>query len=746
MVVIGQRNVGSIDGEYLLKIGGNHNNGILRPGKVYFLAYGSGSPVVDLFSSATVNDGKWHQIVAERNGSNIRIYIDGSLDVSGSTVVNVSFNPAIFTSIGKDIRDNSSFFNGQIDDIKVWSTPTCPSSYEFDRVWTAQDASGNQSAAIQHVTVQDNTAPVLTCAGSITVSNTAGQCGANVSYAATATDNCSVATVTYSIAPGSYFAVGTTTVTATATDECGKVSTCNFTVTVQDNEKPTISAPAAVVVNTDNNACAATGVALGTPTTGDNCPLGVNAVSNNAPASFPKGATTITWTVTDASGNTATATQTVTVEDHQNPEVVTQNISVTLNASGNANITAALVNNGSFDNCTPAANLQLALDKSSFGCSDVGNPVTVTLMVKDASGNSASGTAVVTVVNNPPVVNPLIPSTTSPIALGSSISFIPTYSDVENNITSATISWDDAGAPLNIQNITSSGTTMLRTYAATGVYTVTATVKDPCNTVSQVYEYVVVYDPNGNFVTGGGFISSPLGAYTADPTLTGRANFGFVSKYQKGTTVPSGKTEFQFHAAGMNFNSTVYQWLVVSGATAQFKGSGTINGGGDYGFLLSAVDGQVNGGGGVDKFRIKIWNKATGAVVYDNQMGAADDAVASTAIAGGSIVIHSTTNKPTSITSTSAAEQSIALLDESLKLEVAAMPNPSRNYFRLVIKGGTSKAVNLKVIDVGGRVVELRNNISAGQILQIGNNYGPGVYFVEVTQGTNKKQVKLIKL
>ena len=54
--------------------------------------------------------------------------------------------------------------------------------------------------------------------------------------------------------------------------------------------------------------------------------------------------------------------------------------------------------------------------------------------------------------------------------------------------------------------------------------------------------------------------------------------------------------------------------------------------------------------------------------------------------------------------------------------------------------------VNLRVVDVLGRVIEVRNNIFAGQYLQIGNNYRPGVYFVEVTQGNTKKQLKLIKL
>ena len=60
--------------------------------------------------------------------------------------------------------------------------------------------------------------------------------------------------------------------------------------------------------------------------------------------------------------------------------------------------------------------------------------------------------------------------------------------------------------------------------------------------------------------------------------------------------------------ADVNFHSESYQWLVVAGARAQYKGAGTFNGVPGYGFLLTAVDGQVNGGGGMDKFRIKIWD------------------------------------------------------------------------------------------------------------------------------------------
>lgn len=69
-------------------------------------------------------------------------------------------------------------------------------------------------------------------------------------------------------------------------------------------------------------------------------------------------------------------------------------------------------------------------------------------------------------------------------------------------------------------------------------------------------------------------------------------------------------------------------------------GAGTVNGTGSYGFLLTAIDGQVQGGGGVDRFRIGIWRTDTGAIVYDNQSGDPDDAAPTAPLGGGSIVVH----------------------------------------------------------------------------------------------------------
>ncbi|HET7027345.1 MAG TPA: hypothetical protein VFI28_06615, partial [Candidatus Limnocylindrales bacterium] len=98
-----------------------------------------------------------------------------------------------------------------------------------------------------------------------------------------------------------------------------------------------------------------------------------------------------------------------------------------------------------------------------------------------------------------------------------------------------------------------------------------------------------------------------------------------------------------FQAGNLNFHSESYDWLVVAGSKAQYRGTGTINGVAGYSFLLTGYDGDVKGADGLDKFRIKIWRSNSGNdVVFDNRMGVSDDVDAADpqVIASGSIVIH----------------------------------------------------------------------------------------------------------
>lgn len=288
---------------------------------------------------------------------------------------------------------------------------------------------------------------------------------------------------------------------------------------------------------------------------------------------------------------------------------------------------------------------------ASFGSSssafcptnDNGTP-TVKGKIMDKDGGVTEYTSVATINNVAPtagaITAPIVPTLINTL-INTSVSFTdPGTADTH------TASWnwgDGATSAGTMTESNGSGTaTGSHAYTAAGVYTVVVTITDDDGGVdTSTYQYVVIYDPNGGFVTGGGWINSPAGAYRPDPTLTGRANFGFVSRYRPGhPELPVGNTQFQFQTGNMNFHSNAYEWLVIAGPRAQFRGTGTINGTGAYTFIITAIDGQATGGGGIDKFRMKIWDTASNTLVYDNQLGAPDPADPTTAISGGSIVIH----------------------------------------------------------------------------------------------------------
>jgi len=252
---------------------------------------------------------------------------------------------------------------------------------------------------------------------------------------------------------------------------------------------------------------------------------------------------------------------------------------------------------------------------------------------------------------------------------------------------------------------------------------------------------IVVYDPNAGFVTGGGWIQSPPGAYGPDPALVGKANFGFVSKYLKGKSIPTGETEFQFKVADLNFHSVSYDWLVISGSKSQYKGWGTIKGTGDYGFMLTAIDGDLKGARQPDRFRIRITDRVTGALVYDNQLSAPDGDDPTTALGGGSIVIHSTSGG----TGTLAALETPGASTPSPPTAYALFPNRPNPFQTTTTIGFDLPAagrVSLVVFSVAGRVVSTLANEEwpAGRHELMWSGEGDdgvraaaGVYFYRIT-------------
>ena len=195
------------------------------------------------------------------------------------------------------------------------------------------------------------------------------------------------------LASGSVFPVGTNTVVCTATDACGNSALTNFIITVNDTERPTITAPADVLVSAALGQCVATNVVLGTPATHDNCAVAI--ATNNAPATFPLGLTVVTWTAADIHGNLQSATQQVTVVDGEAPTIVSCAGSQTLDADATAH---ALIPDLRAGVAAQDCSLPLFISQVPAPATSVGlGATTVTLFVADNAGNTNTCTATITV-------------------------------------------------------------------------------------------------------------------------------------------------------------------------------------------------------------------------------------------------------------------------------------------------------------------------------------------------------------
>jgi hypothetical protein len=214
------------------------------------------------------------------------------------------------------------------DSLTLTLTPAAPYALgETEVTLTVDDGNGGTDTDTAIITVVDTTPPTITCPSDIVADNDAGECGAIVTFEASAEDNCSGVTVSYSPDSGSFFDVGTTTVTVTATDEAGNTSSCSFDVTVNDVEAPVIDPEAADQTvecdgagNTEELEAwlASYGGAMAT----DNCSFtwssDFTGLSDDCAAT---GSATVTFTATDPAGNSTSTTATFSIVDTTPPEI-----------------------------------------------------------------------------------------------------------------------------------------------------------------------------------------------------------------------------------------------------------------------------------------------------------------------------------------------------------------------------------------------------------------------------------------
>jgi hypothetical protein len=349
----------------------------------------------------------------------------------------------------------------------------------------------------------------------------------------------------------------------------------------------TFTCPANIEVSNDPGVCGAV-VTYATPTETGNC--GGTITSDHPSGSvFPVGTTTVTLTDTRLDGTTTTCSFTVKVNDTEFP-VVSQPI-----------------NN---PNVLWPPNHQM-------------EPVTVNYTSTD---NCPGLNCVLTVASNQPI-NGLGDGDTA-----------PDWQVIDSH--HVLLRAERSGKDKNGRTYTITTTC---TDAAGNVVTKTSTVFVP-HSQKGGNAYTLFSSQNSFISPKVASVPAALSAgQTANPLVMGLINFDLSAKpttaeSPKNDKDTRGKNLVNFILGGLEFSALNYDFRALSGSRTQFKGYGKVNDETGYKYLLTVIDGQAPKGGGVDKFRLKIWNDKTGEVIFDNQMGDDDDADPTTPVGDGASI------------------------------------------------------------------------------------------------------------
>jgi N-acetylneuraminic acid mutarotase len=287
-----------------------------------------------------------------------------------------------------------------------------------------------------------------------------------------------------------------------------------------------------------------------------------------------------------------------------------------------------LDNNGSFE--TPGQEV-------TFSAAGLDGPSTKTIAVQvtDDQNLTATSQATVDVQNVAPTVG-AITAPPDPTTLNTQITASALFTDPGTQDThTAFWNWGDGNttAAGTVTETNGSGSVSdTHTYTTPGVYTIILIVTDKDNAPTlQTYQYVTIYDPTPQgLFTGARLFSSPAGAYSQDPNVTGIVQFGVVAKYS--AAAPTANVSMNFKDANLKFESTSTTSLVINNGLAILRGTGTINGSGSYEYLVTGFDSSP------DTIRFQIKDSPTN-VIYDTQPGDPLTASPTTTITG-QVIIH----------------------------------------------------------------------------------------------------------
>ena len=371
--------------------------------------------------------------------------VNGNVDSAAATVTVIdTIKPSVVTqnidayldATGNATITTADIDNGTTDACGAPALSLDISSFTCSEVGAntvyliATDVNGNVDSASAVVTVIDTIKP------SVVTQNINAYLDASGNVSITTADidngssnNCGAPALTLDISSFTCSEVGANTVYLIATDVNGNVDSTSAVVTVVDTVRPNVvSQNITIQLDASGNASIITGdIDNGTT---DACNVVSLSLSKTSFTCSDVGANTVQLIATDVNGNVDSAAATVTVIDTIKPSVVTQNIDAYLDATGNATITTADIDNGTTDACGAPA---LSLDISSFTCSEVGAN-TVYLIATDVNGNVDSASAVVTVVDT---VRPNVLTQAITIYLDASGAASITTADVDNGSSDA---------------------------------------------------------------------------------------------------------------------------------------------------------------------------------------------------------------------------------------------------------------------------------------------------------------------